>query len=57
MPYSHEGNDYLQSIYPNWDKTNKTKTQTEVRQALEGVVHFVVAMENTSNPRCQLIHM
>jgi len=34
---------------------NKTKKQTQVAGFISPV-HFVVAMENISNPRCQLIH-
>jgi len=34
---------------------NKTKKQTQVAGFISPV-HFVVVMENISNPRCQLIH-
>ena len=33
-----------------------TKSTPKLLQSFIGPVHFVVAMENTSNPRCQLIH-
>jgi len=33
---------------------SKTKKQTKLLQGFISPVHFVVAMENTSNPRCQL---
>ena len=37
---------------------SKAKKQTQVASGLHQpcAVHFILAMENTSNPRCQLIH-
>jgi len=35
---------------------SKTKKQTKLLQGFISPVHFVVAMANTSNPRCQLIY-
>ena len=32
------------------------KTKPKLFQGFISPVHFVVVMENTSNPRCQLIH-
>jgi len=35
---------------------SKTKNKPKLLQGFISPVHFAVAMENTSNPRCQLIH-
>jgi len=35
---------------------SKTRSKPNLLQGFISPVHFVVAMENTSNPRCQLIH-
>ena len=35
---------------------SKTKSKPKLLPGFISPVHFVVAMENTSNPRCQLIH-
>jgi len=35
---------------------SKTKSKPKLLQGFTSPVHFVVAMANTSNPRCQLIH-
>jgi len=32
---------------------NKTKSKPKLFQGFISLVHFVVVMENTSNPRCQ----
>jgi len=34
----------------------RQKSKPKFLQGFISPVHFVVAMENTSNPRCQLIH-
>ena len=60
----YEGNGYLQKIFRSCKKlTNyehlalsKTKSKPKFLQGFIGPVHFLVAMENTSNPRRQLIH-
>jgi len=36
--------------------SNKTKNKPKVRQDLANTVHFVVAMENTTNPWSQLFY-
>jgi len=36
--------------------TSKAKKQTEIASGIINPVHFVVATENTSNPRSQLFH-
>ena len=36
---------------------SKTKSKPKLLQGFISPVHFIVAMENTSNPRCQLFHM
>jgi len=36
--------------------TSKTKNKSKLLLGFISPVHFVVAMENTSNPRSQLIH-
>jgi len=35
---------------------SKTKSKPKLLQGFISPVHFVVAMENTLNPRCQLVH-
>jgi len=35
---------------------SKKKSKPKLLQDFISPVHFVVAMENISNPRCQLIH-
>jgi len=34
----------------------RQKSKPKLLQGFIGPVYFVVAMENTSNPRCQVIH-
>jgi len=60
----YKGNGYLQKICRSCKKTDKLREPCFTRQKskpkfLQGFispVHFAVAMENTPNPRCQLIH-
>jgi len=35
----------------------RQKTKPKFLRSFISPVHFVAAMENTSNPRCQLIHI
>jgi len=52
-----EGTDNLQNTCHNWEKNyklqhlalNKTKSMSKVCQGFATTVHFVVAMENTTN--------